>query len=60
MRAHWPEYLIEAAGLGVFMVSACAFGALLGYPASPVVQAVPDPLARRGLMDSPWGSPPWR
>ena len=67
MRAHWPEYLIEAAGLGVFMVSACAFGALLGYPASPVVQAVPDPLARRGLMGlamgltavaliySPWG-----
>jgi aquaporin Z len=26
LRRHWPEYLIEAAGLGLFMVSACVFG----------------------------------
>ena len=67
MRAHWPEYAIEAAGLGAFMLVACVFGALLGYPASPVVHALPDPLARRALMGvamgltavaliySPWG-----
>jgi aquaporin Z len=67
LRAHWPEYLIEAAGLGVFMLVACVFGTLLGHPASPVVQAVPDALARRALMGvamgltaigliySPWG-----
>ncbi len=66
-RAHWPEYVSEAAGLGLFMVSACVFGAVLGHPASRVVHALPDPLARRLLMGlamgvtavaliySPWG-----
>lgn len=29
LRAHWPEYLIEAGALGTFMVSACVFGVLL-------------------------------
>jgi aquaporin Z len=67
LRGHWPEYLIEAAGLGLFMLVACVFGTLLGHPGSPVVLAVPDPLARRALMGlamgltamgliySPWG-----
>ena len=67
MRAHWPEYAIEAAGLGLFMLAACGFGVLLGHPASAVVRALPDPLARRALMGlvmgltaaaliySPWG-----
>jgi aquaporin Z len=67
VRAHWPEYAIEAAGLGTFMVVACTFGALLGHPRSPVVLSVPDPLVRRALMGlamgltavtliySPWG-----
>lgn len=67
LRGHWPEYLMEAAGLGLFMLSACVFGTLLGHPASPVVQAVPEPLVRRVLMGlamgltavcliySPWG-----
>jgi aquaporin Z len=65
--AHWPEYLIEAAGLGIFMLVACVFGTLLGHPGSPVVHAVPGPLTRRALMGvvmgltaialiySPWG-----
>ena len=48
--AHWSEYLIEGAGLALFMVSACAFGTLLFLPASPVVEAIPGALARRGLM----------
>ncbi|HET7291758.1 MAG TPA: aquaporin [Vicinamibacteria bacterium] len=64
---HWPEYLIEAAALGIFMMSACGFGALLWHPDSPAAQAVPDGLARRFLMGlamggtaialiySPWG-----
>src|SRR5262245_15900348 len=67
LRAHWPEYVAEAAGLGLFMVSACAFGTLLGHPDSPVVRVLPDPVARRvlmglamgltaiGLIYSPWG-----
>jgi aquaporin Z len=67
LRHHWPEYLIEAACLGLFMISAFTFGALLEHPASPVHQAIPDSLARRflmglamggtaaGIVYSPWG-----
>src|SRR5262245_18481182 len=29
LRRHWPEYLREAAGLGLFMVSAGLFGTVL-------------------------------
>jgi len=29
LRTHWPEYLIEAAALGTFMVSACTVGVVL-------------------------------
>jgi aquaporin Z len=67
LTRHWPEYAIEAAGLGLFMMSACLFGALLYHPGSVVPQALPDPLLRRALMGlamgltavaliySPWG-----
>ncbi len=67
LKKHWPEYLIEAALLGIFMVSACGFGVLLEHPASPVRQALPDAFTRRVLMGlamgltavcliySPWG-----
>ncbi len=65
--SHWPEYLMEAAELACFMVSACLSTALLEYPASPVRLALPDPGLRRTLMGlamgltataiiySPWG-----
>jgi len=64
---HWPEYLIEGAALGLFMLSACLFTALLEYPGSPLHQAISDPNLRRalvgiamgmtaiGLIYSPWG-----
>jgi aquaporin Z len=67
LRRHWPEYLMEAAGLGLFMVSAGLFGTLLFYPGSPAVAALPEPLIRQALMGvimgltaitiiySPWG-----
>lgn len=67
LARHWPEYLMEAFGLGVFMVSACCFGVLLEHPASPVRQALADAGLRRllmglamgataaGLIYSPWG-----
>jgi aquaporin Z len=67
MRHHWPEYLIEAAGLGFFMLSACVFATVLEHPNSATRQAIADPLARRSLMGlamgltaiaiiySPWG-----
>lgn len=56
LRAHWPEYLAEALGLGLFMMSACAFGVLLFHPASPVVHAVADPFPRRALMGLAMGA----
>lgn len=67
LRDHWPEYLMEAGCLGLFMISAFTFGVILGHPASAVYQLAPDPLLRRFLMGlamgltavaiiySPWG-----
>lgn len=67
LKKHWPEYLMEAAELGLFMISACGFGVLLEHPHSPVRQALPDPFVRRflmgvamgltaiGIIYSPWG-----
>lgn len=67
LAAHWPEYLMEAAGLGLFMISACVFATLLEHPTSPVRQSLDDPLLRRALIGlamggtavaiiySPWG-----
>src|SRR5262245_21390347 len=50
LRRHWPEYVMEGAELGLFMISACAFVVLLEYPTSPVYQAIPDPVLRRILI----------
>jgi len=67
LRDHWPEYLIEAAGLGLFMISAGTIATLLEYPQSTIHHAIADPLLRRALMGlamgatlaglvySPWG-----
>lgn len=58
---------MEASGLGVFMMSACAFGILLYHPESVIVRRVPREIVRRILMGvamgltavaliySPWG-----
>ncbi len=56
VRKHWPEYLMEGAELGLFMVSACLFSALLGHPESPVVQAIGDPFALRAMMGLAMGT----
>ncbi len=67
LSQHWPEYLMEAAGLGTFMLSACIFAVLLEHPGAVLHQALPDPLLRRllmglamaltavGIIYSPWG-----
>ena len=67
LQRHWPEYLMEAAGLGIFMISAAVFTTLFEHPHSPVYAAVPDPVVRRvfigiamgltaiGIIYSPWG-----
>ena len=49
LRAHWPEYVCEAAGLGLFMVVACVVAVLLEHPMSAVHQALDSALARQSL-----------
>lgn len=58
---------MEAAGLGLFMISAAVVTSFLEYPGSPLHALVPDPITRRvligiamgltaiGLIYSPWG-----
>lgn len=67
LKQHWPEYLIEGALLGIFMLSACFFTALLEYPGSPAASPHMSQLVRRALIGvamgltavlliySPWG-----
>lgn len=56
LKSHWPEYLMEAACLGLFMISAFTFGAVLEHPESPLHQAIPNSLLRRFLMGVAMGS----
>ena len=68
LRSHWPEYFMEAAALGIFMISACVVGVLLEHPSSPLNQALASDAPIRqalgglamgltaiGIFYSPWG-----
>jgi aquaporin Z len=65
IKNHWKEYLIEAWGLGMFMVSACVFGVLLFHPSSPmaslnsffrmVLMGLAMGSTAIGIFLSPWG-----
>jgi aquaporin Z len=67
LKRHWPEYLMEAAGLGLFMISAGVFTILLYHPSSPAARVIPAEFTRRvlmgaamgltaiGIIYSPWG-----
>src|SRR5262249_49146245 len=52
---HWPEYLMEAGCLGLFMVSACSFSVLLQHPESSLRQEVSNPFLRRMLIRNSMG-----
>src|SRR5439155_1532511 len=41
LKEHWPEYFCEAAGLGLFMISASLFTLLLWPSISPVLSLIP-------------------
>ncbi len=56
LKKHWPEYLMEAAELGLFMFSACGFTVLLYHPSSPIAQGIHDDVFRRVLMGTAMGS----
>jgi aquaporin Z len=67
LGTHWPEYFMEAALLGIFMISACLFTVLFEYPHSPPRRMIDSALLRRvfegvamgvtavGIIYSPWG-----
>ncbi|HAV61474.1 MAG TPA: hypothetical protein DCY13_03815, partial [Verrucomicrobiales bacterium] len=64
---HWPEYLMEGALLGLFMISAGVVGVLLEHPDSTFRKVLASPDLRRALggvamgltaialIHSPWG-----
>jgi aquaporin Z len=56
IRTHWPEYLMEAACLGMFMLSACIFGVLLEHPASWINRSIDSATVRRVLMGLAMGA----
>jgi aquaporin Z len=56
LREHWPEYLCEAAELGLFMISAGLFTILLHHPNSPVLSFIPSEFIRRMLTGIAMGS----
>ena len=67
LRLHWPEYLMEAWEMSLFMFCTCSFATLLQHPASPVRHFFISGIVRRALMGlaigatvmalimSPWG-----
>ena len=62
LRADWPLYLMEAAELAAFMLSACAFSVLLfdrPVPLSPllarVLMGIAMGLTAIAIIKSPWG-----
>jgi aquaporin Z len=67
LRFHWPEYLMEAALLGSFMVSACILTVVCESPHSPLRHVLGSALLRRflnglfmgltaiAIIYSPWG-----
>jgi aquaporin Z len=67
---HWPEYLMEAGELVLYMFATCAFATLLQHPASPVRHLIVNGFYRRAVIGlgmgatvvaivmSPWGKQP--
>ena len=67
LRLHWPEYLMEAGEMSLFVFCICSFATLLQHPASPVRHFFISVIVRRALMGlaigatlmalimSPWG-----
>lgn len=67
LRQHWPEYLIEAGALGVFMIVAGLSVLVIDGPDTPLRHIIPNADVRRALIGlamgvtaialiySPWG-----
>lgn len=67
LRLHWPEYLMEAGEVAIYLFLTCIFAGVLLNPSSPVSHLVTSAVGRRALMGlaigativaivmSPWG-----
>ena len=55
LRVHWPEYLMEAGELGLYMFFTCVLATLLRHPASPLRHFIVGDVSRRVLMGSAMG-----
>ena len=50
LRLHWPEYLMEAGEMTLYMFFTCLFATLLQHPTSPLRQLIASAILRRALM----------
>src|ERR1700730_17885110 len=50
LRLHWPEYLMEAGEMSLYMFCTCSFATLLQHPASPLRHFFISGIVRRALM----------
>lgn len=67
LRFHWPEYVMEAGEVGLYLFLTCVFATLLLSPASPLRTLIGSTIELRALMGlaigttvvaiviSPWG-----
>ncbi|OLP18430.1 hypothetical protein BST81_10745 [Leptolyngbya sp. 'hensonii'] len=67
LRKHYPEYLMEAAGLGILLMVAGGMAFLLRHPALSIHQFITEPILQRlltglvmgltviSIVYSPWG-----
>jgi aquaporin Z len=50
LRFHWPEYLMEAGEVALYLLLTCFFATVLQDPASPVRHLINSDIVRRALM----------
>jgi aquaporin Z len=50
LRDHWPEYLMEAGEITLYMFLVCAFATLLLHPTSPLRRLIHSVIFRRALL----------
>src|SRR5215813_11505451 len=50
LRNHWPEYLMEAGEIALYVFLICTFATLLLHPASPLRHVIHSGVFRRALM----------
>src|SRR5260370_41153331 len=56
LHLDWPEYLMEAGELALYMFFACAFATLLQHPDSQVRDLINNDVFRRALMGLAMGA----